>query len=124
MRLHTVETDTKEYEQSQIRQLNILRGLTPQSLKFDDILNNPQYSSTLGKTQELLDLVEEYRNLRNQIHLPGDIVEAPHINKYMGDSVVKLLVTFINENIVECNNKLIDKWELNPAGKVPPLTYF
>jgi hypothetical protein len=79
------------------------------------IANTPPY---------FLDIVGDYRNLRNQIHLPGDPVEAPHINKYMGDSLMRILVQFINEEIVEYNNKLIDKWELNTASKLPPLTYF
>lgn len=104
--------------------LNILRGLTASSLDFNLILNTPSYRLQLGKSQDFLDIVEDYRNLRNQIHMPGDIVEAPHINRYDGDSLRRLLVQFINEEIVEYNNKLIDKWKLNPAGKVRRLTYF
>ena len=50
----------------------------------------------LGKQQELLDIIEDYRNLRNQIHLPGDIVEY--------------------------NNQLIDKWKLNVAQKVDAIS--
>jgi hypothetical protein len=105
-------------------QLNILRGLTTQSLTFDTILNTPAYRQHLGKSQEFLEIVEDYRNLRNQIHLPGDPVEAPHINRYEGDSFIRLLVQFINEEIVAYNNKLIDKWKLNSASKLPLLTYF
>jgi hypothetical protein len=105
-------------------QLNILRGLTSQSLNFDTILNTSTYRHKLGKPQDFLDIVEDYRNLRNQIHLPGDFVEAPHINTYAGDSLMRMLVQFINEEIVDYNNKLIDKWKLNTASKLPPLTYF
>ena len=105
-------------------QLNILRGLTAQSLTFDTILNTPAYRQQLGKSQEFLDVVEDYRNLRNQIHLPGDFVEAPHINTYQGDSLMRLLIQFINEEIVANNNKLIDRWKLNTASKLLPLLYF
>jgi hypothetical protein len=105
-------------------QLNILRGLTAQSLSFDTLLNIPAYRHQLGKSQDFLDIVEDYRNLRNQIHLPGDPIEAPHINTYVGDSLMRLLVQFINEEIVAYNNKLIDKWKLNTSSKLPPLTYF
>lgn len=105
-------------------QLNILRGLTSQSLKFDTILNTLAYRQKLAKPQDFLDIVEDYRNLRNQIHLPGDLIDAPHINQYTGDSLMRILVKFINEDIVEYNNKLIDKWELNISQKVPPLIYF
>lgn len=105
-------------------QLNILRGLTPKSLDFDQILNKPAYRLKLGKPQDFLDIVEDYRNLRNQIHLPGDPIDAPHINQYTGNSFMRILVRFINEEIVEYNNRLIDKWKLNTASKLPPLTYF
>lgn len=104
--------------------LNILRGLTPQSLTFDKILNKPKYRLKLGKPQDFLDIVEDYRNLRNQIHLPGDFVEAPHINQYTDDSLMRIIVKFINEEIVEYNNKLIEKWELNISQRLPSLTYF
>jgi hypothetical protein len=105
-------------------QLNILRGLTAQSLTFDTILNIPAYRQQLGKSQDFLDIVEDYRNLRNQIHLPGDAVEAPHINMYEGDTLMRLIVQFINEEIVAYNNKLIDKWGLNTSSRLSPLTYF
>jgi hypothetical protein len=105
-------------------QLNILRGLTTNSLDFKLILDTPPYRLQLGKSQDFLNIVEDYRKLRNQIHLPGDPVEAPHINKYTGDSLIRLLVTFINEDIVEYNNRLIDKWKLNTSQKVPHLAYF
>jgi hypothetical protein len=105
-------------------QLNILRGLTAQSLTFDTILNTPAYRQQLGKSQDFLEIVEDYRNLRNQIHLPGDPIEAPHINNYEGDSFMRLLVQFINEEIVAYNNKLADQCKLNSASKLPPLRYF
>jgi hypothetical protein len=37
---------------------------------------------------------------------------------------MKVLVTFINEDLVEYNNRLIDKWKLNKAQKVSLLKYF
>jgi hypothetical protein len=103
---------------------NMLRGITSQSLTFDQILNNLHYRVTLGKPQDLLDIVEDYRNLRNQIHLPGDPIEAPHISQYTGDSLMRLLVNFINQDIVAYNDKLVDKWKLHPGQKVPRLAYF
>ena len=103
---------------------NVLRGLTSKSLHIDKILNKTLYRNKLGKQQELLNIIDDYRNLRNQIHLPGDIVEAPHVNTYKGDSLMRVLVNFINADIVEYNNQLIDKWELNTAQKVPLLKYF
>lgn len=105
-------------------ELNILQGLTPKSLDFDTILNTATYRHKLGKSQDFLDIVEDYRNLRNQIHLPGDPVEAPHLNTYTGDSLMRALVSLINTDIVEYNSQLIDKWDLNTSQKVPLLAYF
>ena len=103
---------------------NILRGLTSESLKFGKILNQPSYRCMLGKSEDFLDIVEDYRNLRNQIHLPRDFVEAPHLAQYAGYSLMEVLEKFINEEIVACNNKLIAKWNLNGASSLVPLNLF
>lgn len=100
---------------------NVLLNRTQQSLSFDQILNIPAYRSRLGKPQDLLDVIDDYRNLRNQIHFPGDVTTSPHLSKYTDNSMIKLLVSFINSEIVEYNNKLIDKWTLHPAQRIPPL---
>jgi hypothetical protein len=102
---------------------NILRGLTPKSLGFEQILS-PNYCTQLGKPQDLLDIIDDYRNLRNQIHMPGDIVETPHLSKYSGDSLMKILVTFINEEIVGYNNAIVAKGELHSSYNLEPLLYF
>lgn len=88
--------------------LNVLRGLTSKSLGLEQILK-PKYRAVLGKPQDFLDIVDDYRNLRNQIHMPGDIVEAPHLNKYTGDSLMRILVKFINEELVAYNNAIVEK---------------
>ena len=95
-----------------------------QSLSFEKILNEPSYRSMLGKSEDFLNVVEDYRNLRNQIHLPGDIVEAPHLAKYTGYSLIEVLERFINEDIVAYNNSLIAKWNLNTASNLVPLDLF
>lgn len=104
-------------------ELNILRGLTSQSLSFDQILKLT-YLPKLGKSEEFLNIVEDYRNLRNQIHMPGDPIETQHLSKYTGDSLIKLLVNFINKDIVEWNDKLVEKWKLHLGGKIPRIEYF
>jgi hypothetical protein len=103
---------------------NELRGLTSQSLNFEKILNEPNYRSKLGKSQDFLDIVEDYRNLRNQIHLPGDAIDAPHLTQYKGSSLMKILEEFINKEIVEYNNKIMEKWKLNTSSKLPRLDLF
>ena len=94
------------------------------SLGFDQILKSPKYRAQLGKPQDFLDIVDDYRNLRNQIHMPGDIVEAPHLNKYTGDSLMRILVKFINEEIVGYNNAIVEKGKWHTSYNLQALTYF
>jgi hypothetical protein len=103
---------------------NILRGLTSKSLGFDQILNFPKYRAQFGKPQDFLDIVDDYRNLRNQIHMPGDFVEAPHLNRYKGDSLMRILVKFINEEIVGYYNAIVEKGKWHPSHNLQALTYF
>lgn len=101
---------------------NVLRGLTSRSLNFEKILTLPSYRSMLGKSEDFLAIVKDYLNLRNQIHLPGDIVEAPSLAKYTGDSLVKVLERFINEEIVAYSNNLVAKWDFRPINNLTPLS--
>src|SRR5258708_37625161 len=50
---------------------NILRGLTSKSLGFDQILK-AKYRAQLGKSQDFLDIVDDYGNLRTNVHMPGN----------------------------------------------------
>ena len=104
--------------------LNILRGLLSKTLDFNQILNSSMYRAQLGKPQDILGIVDDYRNLRNQIHLPRDFVEAPHLNKYQGDSLMQILVKFINEEIVEYYNAIVEKGKWHPSYNLQALTYF
>lgn len=103
---------------------NILRGLSEESLGFKTILNERSYRQALNKTEEILNIAEDYRNLRNQIHLPGDFIEAPHINSYQGDELMRLLVSFINTDIVGWVNSFCDREGLSDNWRLQPLNYF
>jgi hypothetical protein len=48
----------------------------------------------------------------NQIHLPGDIVEAPHIAK-LSQPASEFIASFINSEIVAWSNVLIARHNLN-----------
>lgn len=64
-------------------------------------------------------MVEDYRNLRNQIHLPGNAYETPNIRR-IGENAIELIIDFINERIVENSNNLINKYDFNfrPLAKL------
>jgi hypothetical protein len=93
-------------------QQNYLPGLKDSSLKFAKFTDEPEYRKALDLPNDHLDIIKDYRNLRNQIHLPGDIVESPNIQRYQGP-IVDFIVGFINAEIVTYSNGLSEKYQLN-----------
>lgn len=85
---------------------NFLPGLGSLSLKFSWLTDKPGYRNVLGLTQQQLDIVKDYRALRNLIHLPGDVVDTPGIRAF-GRPIIEFLLPFINVEIVEWSNATI-----------------
>ena len=105
------------------KQINILNGITENSLNFGKLCTSPNYASALNLSSDILGIAEDFRNLRNQIHLPGDAKDAPFLNS-VGDRLIPTLVEYINENIVENTNQLIAKHKLNYSNLLQRLNYF
>jgi hypothetical protein len=91
------------YRYDSQRQRNRLIGLKDESLKFGIILNKSEYRRLLNIPEEIIEIANDYRKLRNQIHFPGDIVEASHLIKYNGDALIHKIQEFINQYIVNEN---------------------
>ncbi|MBH8565682.1 hypothetical protein I8748_26500 [Nostoc sp. CENA67] len=94
------------------RQRNRLIGLKDESLKFGIILNKPEYRKLLNIPEDIIEIADDYRNLRNQIHFPGDIIEAPHLIKYNGDVLIRKIQEFINQYIVKVNSIIATKYSV------------
>lgn len=92
-------------------QLNYLPGLSKNSLKFSTIVSKEMYRNSYALSSEIIGLIEDFKNLRNQIHLPGDIQETPHISK-IGD-LQQVIVDFLNEELIKISNTLIQKHDFN-----------
>ena len=92
--------------------LNYLPGLKEGSIKFSWLTDKPAYRAVLGLTTEQLDIIRDYRLLRNQIHLPGDILEASSIQAFPRP-IIEFLTEFINSNIVAWSNNLIAQYKMN-----------
>jgi len=97
---------------------NYLPGLTQTSIKFSRITNKPKYRAALGLTTQQLDIINDYRLLRNQIHFPGDHLESPNIRGYPRP-IIEFLTGFINTEIVDWSNQLIAKHKFNFQPFVP-----
>jgi hypothetical protein len=102
-------------------QSNYLPGLRSTSLKFSTIVQKPHYRAALGLSPCDLDLINEFRNLRNQIHFPGDpiiIVDDPPKLRAITDFVVD----FINQEIISRFNQLAAKHERWNGSELQPLS--
>lgn len=99
-------------------ELNYPPGLTSRSINFDSLINRPKYRAVLGVPHGDLDLIDEYRNLRNQIHLPGDPVETPVRASYPRP-IIDFFIDFINKWVVRRGNALIQKHGLGGPTFTP-----
>jgi hypothetical protein len=97
---------------------NYLPGLREASLKFSWLTDKPAYKATLGLNDQQLDIIRDYRLLRNQVHFPGDILEAPSIQAFPRP-IIEFLTEFINSEIVAWSNSLITEYDMNYKPLVP-----
>ncbi len=88
-----------------------LPGLGDTSLNFELLVKEPQYVAALGLTTLEAGVIDDFRRLRNQIHLPGDVLETPHLGTI--GAVDDFLINFINRSIVPGVNGLIARHGFN-----------
>ena len=91
---------------------NYLPGLREGSLKFSWLTDKPAYRAALGLTDPQLDIIRDYRLLRNQVHFPGDVLEASNIQVFPRP-IIEFLTEFINTEIVAWSNSLISHYNMN-----------
>jgi hypothetical protein len=94
--------------------INYLPGLRETSLKFSLIAENQAYIEVLDLPSHILSLVQEYRRLRNMIHLPGDFPSTPYLSS-LERPVAEILIEFMQSSLVDECEKLIARHQLNPA---------
>lgn len=90
---------------------NYLPGLRDASLKFSLIVKKPAYRVALDLTDQQLNIIDDYRQLRNQVHFPGDILESPNIQAFP-KPIDEFLIGFINDELVVWSNALILKHDM------------
>lgn len=98
---------------------NYLPGLRAESLKFFLLTDEPNYRAALDLTDQQLDIIRDYRHLRNQIHFPGELFETPAIQAYPGH-IADFIVAFVNTEIVDWSHRIMAQY---PAlgGFSPPV---
>lgn len=86
---------------------NYLPALKQSSLLFSLITDKAAYRAALDLTARQVEIIKDFRLLRNEIHLPGEGVETPTLSS-LGMPVIDVLLPFINTEIVEWSNRLIE----------------
>lgn len=109
------------YDES--KKINMLKGITDSSLNFSTISTKNKYKSVFNLSSDIWEIIDNYRILRNQIHLPGDWINSPFLDQ-IGEQLVPKIVEFINTEIVENSNNLIKKWNLSHIPPFERLNYF
>ncbi len=97
---------------------NYLPGLKEASVKFSLLTEKSHYRAALGLTDLQLDIIDDYRQLRNQIHFPGDFIEVPNIQAFP-KPIIEFLIDFINSELVDWSNILIANHTMNRQLLVP-----
>jgi hypothetical protein len=94
-----------------------LPGLRDGSLNFGQLTKEPAYRAALELTDQQIDIINDYRLLRNQMHFPGDILETPHIRAF-ARPIIEFLTAFIDVELVDWSNRLIVQHKFS----FPPIT--
>ena len=96
---------------------NYLPGLKETSLKLSQLTENAKYRQALNLPDQHLDIINYYRRLRNQIHLPNEPVPVPNVQ--IPGTVVDFLTTFINAEVIRLSNELIARHSMGFALHKP-----
>jgi len=96
-------------------QQNVLVVLKENSIAFSDMFKK-KYKKILDLENNILAIIDNYRKLHNQIHLPGDAININH--------KVEKIFDFINEEIVKHSNILVAKYDLPPTMLLSVINFF
>jgi hypothetical protein len=91
---------------------NKLIGIQEGSIKFSTILDEKDYINLLDMPEEIINIANNYRNLRNEIHFPG-ISGVFELNSNAHDILINKIINFINENLVEVNETIVAQHDLH-----------
>lgn len=97
--------------------LNYLPGLTEKSLDFSQLTTKKNYKAILNLPDEDIHIIEYFRCLRNQIHLPGEPMEVPNV-QFPG-TVFEFIIGFFNTRIIAFSNALLSRCTLRHPPYAP-----
>lgn len=101
------------------KSMNHLQGLTKNSLNFDKILNEPGYRSVLALNDLTMEVIDYYREARNNIHLPGDVWNAAE--SLRGVDLTPIIIDFVNNEVIDVFNRQVADRGLPVEIRMNPL---
>jgi hypothetical protein len=93
-------------------QANYLPALKQGSVRFSWLTEKPAYIAALGLPTSFVEVIDEFRQLRNQIHLPGDVMETPKISA-LQEPISSIITEFLNAEVICWSNSLIDAYQMH-----------
>ncbi|NOT36588.1 MAG: hypothetical protein HOP11_04365 [Saprospiraceae bacterium] len=110
-----------DFHYDDIQKINVLIGIKEKSLSFYRLCKSPAYQTAINKSDEIFMIANEYRKLRNQIHMPGDFLQTK-LSSHIDDEgpLLRTIVDFVNIDIIEKSNYLRIKNDLkyNALNKI------
>lgn len=91
---------------------NILPGITSKSVQFSVILDKNAYRQSYSLDSTTLDIISDYKELRNSIHLPGDAVETNILKNMSWAEKITFIRNYIYEQIVTKNRLIVKNHNL------------
>ncbi len=86
---------------------NILPGITSKSIAFSIILEKNAYVKVYTLNNKSLQIIRDYKDLRNTTHLPGDAVETKALSLTTWEDKISFLRNYVNDHIVEHNRVIL-----------------
>lgn len=86
---------------------NFLPGILPQSIKFSWLTLRREYRATFPFSETEMDIVDDYRKLRNMIHLPGDWPDLSD-NIESRQATSEKVVKMVNDQVIDWANSLLN----------------
>ncbi len=102
-----------DYRYDAQKKQNRLTGLQEGSIKFSTIFEKTDYKKLLNIPEDIINIADDYRNLRNEIHFPGNVVDVVYLSANNNTLIYKIK-EFINKYIVEVNNTIVSQHKLHP----------
>jgi hypothetical protein len=88
---------------------NILPGITGNSMQFSTMIDKVNYRNAYSLDSKTLDIISEYKDLRNAIHLPGDPVETKELKEISWSKRIEFLRWYIYDQLVLVNRSIVEK---------------